>query len=112
MFPEIQAANTVTASINGFGFAPPVLGRTLVGFTAIDTHLQIPRIEQASVSFERQIASNTMMQVGYLGAWGSSLDRSRLVNNAQPGPAACSRAGRIRRFRFVPRPNCLNCRRA
>ena len=85
VFPEIQVNNAATPAIN-FGFAPPVLGRTLVGFTAIDTHLQIPRIEQASVSFERQLTSTSMMQVGYLGAWGSSLDRSRLVNNAQPGP--------------------------
>ena len=56
VFPEIQTNNAATPAINTFGFAPPVLGRTLVGFTAIDTHLQIPRIEQASVSFERQLA--------------------------------------------------------
>jgi hypothetical protein len=85
VFPEIRASTTVTPAINGFGFAPPVLGTTLVGFTAIDTHLQIPRIQQASASFERQLGANTMIQVGYLGAWGRNLDRARLVNNAQPG---------------------------
>jgi len=85
VFPEIRASTTVTPAINGFGFAPPVLGTTLVGFTAIDTHLQTPRIQQASVSAERELSSNAMIQIGYLGAWGRNLDRSRLVNNAQPG---------------------------
>ena len=102
VFPEIQTNNAATPAINTFGFAPPVLGRTLVGFTAIDTHLQIPRIEQASVSYERQLASHTMMQVGYLGAWGSSLDRSRLVNNAQPGPGGVQPRRPYQTISFVP----------
>jgi hypothetical protein len=102
VFPEIQTNNAATPTINTFGFAPPVLGRTLVGFTAIDTHLQIPRIEQASLSFERQLAPNTMMQVGYLGAWGSSLDRSRLVNNAQPGPGGVQPRRPYQTISFVP----------
>ena len=56
-----------------------------MSFTAIDTHLQIPRIQQASASVERQLGANMMIQFGYLGAWGRNLDRSRLVNNALPG---------------------------
>jgi Carboxypeptidase regulatory-like domain len=102
VFPEIQTNNAATPAINTFGFAPPVLGRTLVGFTAIDTNLQIPRIEQASVSLERQLTSNTMMQVGYLGAWGSSLDRSRLVNNAQPGAGGVQPRRPYQTISFVP----------
>jgi len=102
VFPEILTNNAATPTINSFGFAPPVLGRTLVGFTAIDTHLQIPRIEQASVSFEREVASNMMVQVGYLGAWGSSLDRSRLVNNAQPGPGGVQPRRPYQTISFVP----------
>jgi hypothetical protein len=102
VFPEIQTNNAATPAINTFGFAPPVLGRTLVGFTAIDTHLQIPRIEQASVSFERQLASHSMVQAGYLGAWGSNLDRSRLVNNAQPGPGGVQPRRPFQTISFVP----------
>src|SRR5262245_737596 len=102
VFPEIQTNNAATPAINTFGFAPPVLGRTLVGFTAIDTHLQIPRINQASVSFERQLNANTMVQAGYLGAWGSSLDRSRLVNNAQPGPGGVQPRRPYQTISFVP----------
>jgi outer membrane receptor protein involved in Fe transport len=102
VFPEIAVNNVATPTITSFGFNPPVLGKTLVGFTAIDTHLQIPRIEQASVSFERQVSSNTMVQVGYLGAWGSSLDRSVLVNNAQPGPGGVQPRRPYQTISFAP----------
>lgn len=102
VFPEIQTNNAATPTVTSFGFAPPVLGRTLVGFTAIDTHLQIPRIDQASVSVERQLTSTSMIQVGYLGAWGSSLDRSRLVNNAQPGPGGVQPRRPYQTIAFVP----------
>src|SRR4029453_1471912 len=86
VFPEILANNAANPTVRSFGFGPPVLGRTLVGFTAIHMPLQIPRIDQASVSFERRLSETSMVQVGYLGAWGLSLDPSRLVNNAHPGP--------------------------
>ncbi len=102
VFPEIQTNNAANPTVTSFGFAPPVLGRTLVGFTAIDTHLQIPRIDQGSVSFERQVSPNTMIQIGYLGAWGSSLDRSRLVNNAQPGPGGVQPRRPNPTISFVP----------
>jgi hypothetical protein len=102
VFPEIQVNNAANPTITTFGFPPPVLGRTLVSFTAIDTHLQIPRIDQASASYERQLSTNTMIQVGYLGAWGSSLDRSRLVNNAQPGPGGVQPRRPYQTISFVP----------
>jgi hypothetical protein len=42
------------------------------------------------------------MQIGYLGAWGSSLDRSRLVNNAQPGPGGVQPRRPYQTISFVP----------
>ena len=102
VFPEIQLNNAANPTVTSFGFGSPVLGRTLVGFTAIDTHLQIPRIDQASVSYERQLTTNTMIQVGYLGAWGSSLDRSLLVNNAQPGPGGVQPRRPFQTISFAP----------
>ena len=102
VFPEIQSNNLATPTITSFGFGPPVLGKTLVSFTAIDTHLQIPRIDQASVSFERQLTPTTMVQVGYLGAWGSHLDRSRLVNNAKPGPGGVQPRRPYQTISFMP----------
>src|SRR6266540_6162360 len=68
VFPEIQQANNFTPSISGFGFNDPVLGQTLVGFTAIDPHAQTPFIQQASTSVERQIGQSTMVEVGYNGS--------------------------------------------
>ena len=102
VFPEILANNAANPTVTSFGFGPPVLGRTLVGFTAIDMHLQIPRIDQASVSFERRLTETSMVQVGYLGAWGSNLDRSRLVNNAQPGPGGVQPRRPYQTISFVP----------
>ena len=86
VFPEIKSSNPFTPSIFGFGFDPPVLGRTLVGFTAIDPHWQIPFIQQASASVERQFGDRLVVEAGYIGAWGRNLDRARLVNNAAPSP--------------------------
>ena len=86
VFPEVKTSNNFIPSINGFDFATPTLGKTTVGFTALDPHWQIPFIQQASASFEQQISDSTMLEVGYIGAWGRNLDRSRLVNNAAPSP--------------------------
>jgi hypothetical protein len=86
VFPQIIQSNNFIPSINGFGFPPPVLGETRVAFTALDPHASTPSIQQASATFERQLGSHTMVQVGYMGAWGRNLDRSVLVNNA-PTPS-------------------------
>jgi len=86
VFPEVKTSNNFVPSINGFDFATPTLGKTTVGFTGLDPHWQIPFIQQASASFERQVSDSTMVEVGYIGAWGRNLDRSRLVNNAAPSP--------------------------
>jgi hypothetical protein len=86
VFPEIQSSNPFVPSIFGMGFNPPVLGKTLVGFTAIEPHWEVPFIQQASVSVERQFASRLMIEAGYVGAWGRHLDRARLVNNGAPSP--------------------------
>lgn len=86
VFPEIRVSNNFVPSILGFDFSDPVLGRTLVGFTAIDPHWQIPFIQQASASVERQLGDRMTIEVGYTGAWGRNLDRARLVNNGAPSP--------------------------
>jgi len=83
VFPQIIQSNNFIPSISGFGFPPPVLGETRVAFTALDPHAATPSIQQASATFERQLGSHTMVQVGYMGAWGRHLDRAVLVNNAE-----------------------------
>jgi outer membrane receptor protein involved in Fe transport len=86
VFPEIVQSNNFTPSMQGFGFDPAVLGRTLVAFTAIDPHGRTPYIQQASLNVERQLGANLVFELGYVGAWGRNLDRSVLVNNAAPSP--------------------------
>ena len=89
VFPQIIQSNNFVPSINGFGFAPPVLGTTRVAFTTLDPHAKTPLIQQASATLERQLGRDTMVQVGYMGAWGRNLDRAVLVNNA-PTPSSAA----------------------
>jgi hypothetical protein len=86
VFPEAVQSDNFIPAASGFGFAPPVLGKTLVSFTALDPHARTPIVQQASFTLERQLSDSTMIQLGYVGAFGKKLDRARLVNNAQPGP--------------------------
>jgi carboxypeptidase family protein len=103
VFPQIIQSNNFTPSINGFGFGPPVLGQTLVAFTALDPHAKTPLIQQASATFERQLGRGTMLQVGYMGAWGRNLDRAVLVNNAPiPSSAPLGPRRPYQRISFVP----------
>jgi hypothetical protein len=103
VFPQIIQSNNFVPSINGFGFGPPVLGQTRVAFTTLDPRAQTPMIQQASATFERQLGQNTMVQVGYLGAWGRNLDRAVLVNNAPtPSSAALQPRRPYQTISFVP----------
>lgn len=101
VFPEVRTSNNFIPSLNGFDFADPVLGKTLVGFTALDPHWQIPFIQQASASIERQLGQTMVVEVGYTGAWGRNLDRSRLVNNAAPSPLPLGPRRPYQRISFV-----------
>lgn len=101
VFPEIQASNPFVPSIFGMGFDAPVLGQTLVGFTAIEPRWQVPFIQQASVGLERQFGASLMVEVGYIGAWGRNLDRARLVNNAAPSPLPLGPRRPFRTISFV-----------
>jgi hypothetical protein len=102
VFPEIRASNALTPTVQGFGFAPPVLGQTLVAFTALAPHARTPMIQQVSTTFERQLTDTLMIQVGYMGAFGRNFDRSRLVNNAQPGPGGVQPRRPFQTISFLP----------
>ena len=101
VYPEIRTSNNFIPTLNGFDFADPVLGITPVGFTALDPHWQIPFIQQASASVERQIGSAMVVEIGYTGAWGRNLDRAHLVNNAAPSPLPLGPRRPYQRISFV-----------
>ncbi len=87
VFPETSQSDPYTPSIqHGLNFpAQPVLGTTVVSFTALQLHAPPQYIQQWSTSLEKQVGSATTVELGYLGAGGFHLQRSHLINNAQPG---------------------------
>jgi hypothetical protein len=102
VFPETSQSDPYTPSINTLNFPTPVLGTTAVSFTALQLHAPPQYIQQWSASLEKQLGTETTLEVGYLGAGGFHLQRSHLINNAQPG------AGLIQPRRPHPRISFVN----
>lgn len=86
VFPMTSQSDPFTPSIKTLDFPSPVLGTTVVSFTGMQLHAPAQYIQQWSASLEKQIGSETTVELGYLGAGGFHLQRSHLINNAQPGP--------------------------
>jgi hypothetical protein len=86
VFPITQQSDNFTPSINGFNFPQPVLGSTVVSFTAFDPHAPPQYVQQWSASVQKSLAHDTTLEVGYQGEHGLHLQRSHLINNDQPGP--------------------------
>jgi hypothetical protein len=86
VFPETAQSDPYIPSITTLNLPTPVLGTTAVSFTALQLHAPPQYVQQWSTSFEKQLGSQTTLEVGYLGAGGFHLQRSHLINNAQPGP--------------------------
>ncbi|MGA2754804.1 MAG: carboxypeptidase regulatory-like domain-containing protein [Terracidiphilus sp.] len=86
VFPETAQSDPYIPSITTLNFPTPVLGTTAVSFTALQLHAPAQYVQQWSTSIERQLGAETTVEIGYLGAGGFHLQRSHLINNAQPGP--------------------------
>jgi hypothetical protein len=86
VFPETSQSDPFIPSITTLNFPTPVLGTTAVSFTSVQLHAQAQYVQQWSASLEKQLGSHTTVEVGYLGSGGFHLQRSHLINNAQPGP--------------------------
>ncbi len=86
VFPMTSQSDPFLPSIKTLDFPSPVLGTTVVSFTGLQLHAPAQYIQQWSASLEKQLGSETTLEVGYLGAGGFHLQRSHLINNAQPGP--------------------------
>ncbi len=102
VFSETAQSDPYIPTINTFNFPTPVLGTTAVSFTALQLHAPPQYIQQWSTSFEKQLGSQTTLEVGYLGAGGFHLQRSHLINNALPG------AGLIQPRRPFPKISFVN----
>lgn len=86
VFPMTSQSDPYIPSINTLNFPSPVLGQTVVSFTGLQLHAPAQYIQQWSASLEKQIGATTTVELGYLGSGGFHLQRSHLINNAQPGP--------------------------
>ena len=86
LFPITKQSNNFTPQIAGFNFPQPVLGKTVVSFSAFDPHAPSQYVQQWSASFEKSLKHDTTLEAGYHGERGFHLQRSDLINNAPPGP--------------------------
>ncbi len=86
VFPLTSQSDPFIPSIANLNFPKPVLGASVVSFTGLQLHAPAQYIQQWSASIEKQLGSETTVELGYLGAGGFHLQRSHLINNAQPGP--------------------------
>jgi Carboxypeptidase regulatory-like domain len=86
VFPQTSQSDPYIPSITSLNFPSPAIGTTVTSFTALQLHAPPQYVQQWSTSFEKQLGSQTTLEVGYLGAGGFHLQRSHLINNAQPGP--------------------------
>lgn len=102
VFPETNQSDNFTPSINGFNFAPAVLGVTVVSFTGMQVQPSPQYIQQWSASIEQSLDKSTVLEIGYLGSRGFHLQRAHLINNAQPGPGAIQPRRPYKQISFVP----------
>jgi hypothetical protein len=86
VFPETAQSDPYLPTITTLNLPAPVLGTTAVSFTSLQLHAPAQYVQQWSASLEKQLGKETTVEVGYLGAGGFHLQRSHLINNAQPGP--------------------------
>ena len=85
VFPLTSQSDPYIPSITSLNFPAPVLGTSVVSFTGLQLHAPPQYIQQWSASLEKQLGSQTTVEVGYIGAGGFHLQRSHLINNALPG---------------------------
>lgn len=102
VFQESDQSDNFTPSLTGFDFAPAAFGKTGVSVTAFDPHSPAQRINQWSLSVQKSLARDTVLEVGYTGARGVHLQQMVLVNNAPPGPGPIGPRRPYRSISFLP----------
>lgn len=88
VFPITQQSDNFTPQITGFNFPQPVLGKTVVSFSAFDPHAPAQYVGQWSGSVQKSLGRSTTVEIGYHGERGYHLQEAVLINNALPGPGA------------------------
>jgi hypothetical protein len=86
IFSETNQSDAFVPSITSFNFAPAVLGTTVTSFAAFDPYQKPQYVAQWNAAVEKSLGKETTVEIGYQAARGFHLQRSHLINNAQPGP--------------------------
>jgi Carboxypeptidase regulatory-like domain len=102
VFPITQQSDNFTPAINGFNFPQPVLGQTVTSFSAFDPYPPAQYVQQWSASLQKSVGRDTTIEAGYLGEHGLHLQRSHLINNADPGPGALQPRRPFQTATFLP----------
>lgn len=102
VFPQTSQSDPFIPTITTLNFPQPVLGTTVVSFTSVQLHAAPQYIQQWSASVEKQIGSQTTLELGFLGASGFHLQRAHLINNALPGPGLIQPRRPFPKISFVP----------
>ncbi len=102
VFPETAQSDPFIPSITTLNLPSPVLGTTAVSFTSVQLHAKAQYVQQWSASLEKQLGTQTTVEVGYLGSGGFHLQRSHLINNAQPGAGLIQPRRPFPKISFVP----------
>ncbi len=102
VFAETRQSDNYNPSLFGFDFAPPVMGQTVVAFNALDPHSPPQYINQWSFTVQKALPGNVVLEVGYQGSRAYHLQRSHLINNAQPGPGPIQPRRPYQTITFLP----------
>jgi hypothetical protein len=102
VFPFTQQSDNFTPGINGFSFPQPVLGQTVTSFSAFDPYPPAQYIQQWSASLQKSLGGDTTVEAGYHGEHGLHLQRSHLINNADPAPGALQPRRPYQTATFLP----------
>ncbi len=86
IFPETNQSDPFNPTITSFNFAAPIVGKTVTSFTAFDPYQSPQYVMQWAGSVEKALGREATLEIGYHGERGKHLQRSVLINNAQPGP--------------------------
>lgn len=77
----------VPSATIGNVFGPAVVGSASIQAAAVDPHQGTPYSPQWSFNIQREVARNTVLEVGYLGTGGVHLEQNVQINNSMPGTA-------------------------
>jgi hypothetical protein len=85
---NLNAASSFTPSFQGFDIFgnSTEVGAIALSQAGIDLHQRSSYSPQVSLSIQRELAKNTILEATYQGTWGIKLQQNVQPNNAQPGP--------------------------